>query len=88
MEPEGGEMEMSEKDRCDNCGYETKTTTFRQLNDEELKFCAVCSSTFLSRATTHPRQYGEQGPLFQSLGYIANMILDELGKVTGGRDDH
>jgi hypothetical protein len=71
---------------CDNCHYPApklnKCTGFAGSGnaDAEYEFCDVCFSTFLSRATTYPQQYGEQAPLFKSLGYIANMILDEIRK--------
>jgi hypothetical protein len=73
---------MADEARCDNCGYSAA-----KLNEStgspggergDFKFCDVCWNTYLSRATLHPRQYGDQAPLFASLGYIANMILGEI----------
>lgn len=71
---------------CENCGYPAPLTeqegldyTTRPFSKVTYKFCEVCANTFLGRATSYP-QYADGAPLFQSLGYIANMILDEIRK--------
>lgn len=81
------EANEPEPEICDNCAYPAPLTEYEN-NDfsggefKEVKhwFCDVCASTYLSRATTNLQQYGSQAALFQSLGYIANMVLDEIRK--------
>lgn len=66
---------------CDNCEYPAKLMEYSGKTVEPegpLAFCEVCYRTYLHRAVVYPRQYGDQRPLWASIGYIANMILDEL----------
>jgi hypothetical protein len=71
-------------EECESCGYSAPLTTYPNINPElagPFKFCDVCAYTFLCRAVTYPRQYGSRCPLWASIGYIANMILDELRQI-------
>lgn len=68
---------------CSNCAYETETEEYETIGregKEKHNFCFICINTYLSRATTNLRQYGEQAALFQSIGWIANYLLEEIRK--------
>lgn len=68
---------------CSNCAYETETEEYEAIGRErreKYNFCFICINTYLSRATTNPRQYGEQASLFKSIGWIANYLLEEIRK--------
>ena len=54
---------------CENCNYQTEVEDY----DGHL-FCEVCSHTYLSRATTTPREVDVR--LYKSLAWIANRIID------------
>lgn len=68
---------------CSNCAYETETKEYEiidRMGKEIYNLCFICANTYLGRATTHSRQYGEQATLFQSIGWIANYLLEEIKK--------
>lgn len=68
---------------CECCEYLAPLTEYNNFTPEAegpFRFCDVCANTFLNRCVTYPRQYGDQQPLWTSIGYIANMILDEIRK--------
>jgi len=66
------------KAECSCCEYYTDVTRYE---DEDMLLCDVCAHTFLSRRYKGVSQ-GEEY-LMQSLGYIANMLLDEIRKLKG-----
>lgn len=76
--------EEGEQETCDNCGYPAPLFEFKNgpviPGDEKHKFCEICSTTFLGRATSHPRLYGEHLYLFSALGYLFNQHLEEARK--------
>lgn len=67
---------------CDNCGYKTKVKPYEHGVGRQTvyHFCDVCAKTFLSSATAYPNQCPDVR-LHKSVGYIANMILDEIRKL-------
>lgn len=69
---------------CDCCGYEAATLDFdchaeglRGLDRKTTTLCEVCASTHLSKSVNYPSQCPDQ-QLWQSIGWIANRILDEI----------
>lgn len=74
-----------EREICQCCEYPAanmEEAIYRNDQGEKVDylFCAVCGNAFLHRAITCPRQYGDQQPLWASIGYVANMILDAIEK--------
>ena len=72
---------------CECCGYAAPVKKFnepsaRYPRGEDVWLCEVCSSTFLSSAVTWPAACPDV-TLYKSLGYIANMLLDEIRKARG-----
>ena len=83
---------ISIKESCHCCGYiaadiKEYPGAFRAetgFEKERHKFCLICASTFLSQCITYPRLYAEHRQLYASIGWIANMLRDEIraiGKV-------
>jgi hypothetical protein len=65
---------------CDCCAYETGLHFTEQRTGSRLVgawLCEVCYSTFLSKAVFYPIQVSDTA-LYRSVGYIANMLLDEI----------
>lgn len=79
---------------CDCCGYPAKDITDfpgpvtpRHPGGEGWsRFCRICAETFLSHPITYPELYGKERLLFSSIGWIANMLRDEIRKFKGGPD--
>lgn len=82
------------KQECDSCGFKTKLREYPRSpceKGEPHNFCEVCAATFLSHPISYPRLYGDQHHLFSSIGYLGNMLLEEirslktrLGLIQGG----
>ena len=73
---DGSELE------CESCGYHTWLGKFRKEwrrgeEDGDRLLCEVCSSTFLASHLDSPSHVSDP-TLYKSIGYIANMILDEI----------
>lgn len=66
---------------CVCCDYEAPTDEFVMDDGTTLMLCEVCSSTFLSSPLQYPKQYSyETRNLFGAIGWIANMLRDEIRK--------
>jgi hypothetical protein len=82
-----------DKPTCENCGYPASDLTEYDIPNLEVGgkmkhvLCDICANTFLSRATTNLRQYGQQAALFQSLGWIANMLRDEIRAAVKAKEE-
>lgn len=71
---------------CDCCGYPAPLSKYmgpvtREHGGGDPKgsmFCEICAGTFLSHYVTYPALYGNQHHLFSSIGWIANMLRDEI----------
>lgn len=79
---------------CHCCGYAAKDLekyrgpcTRENLAGEEdgSTLCGICAGTFLSHSVTYPLLYGEDHKLFSSIGWIANMLRDEIRKLAAPR---
>ena len=75
-------MKAIKRGECSNCGYETELVVWDGAGGKDGDFCALCSQTLLSHATIFPDHVSDP-KLYKSLGYIANMILDEVRKGRG-----
>ena len=65
---------------CDCCGYPAPLAKFRDgMPERDFYFCEVCAVTHIAGAVIYPALH-EQASLEKSVGYIANMILDEIRK--------
>ena len=69
---------------CECCGYEAATSLFsghaeglRGLETKKTYLCEVCSSTHLSSSVNYP-SWCPDPQLWQSIGWLANRILDEI----------
>lgn len=84
-------MAETKRDACENCSYETElrkvvtqSPTRPAMEVDEWWFCEICSTTLLSRATSSP--YRDQDVrLHRSLGWIANMLRDEIRSINADR---
>lgn len=80
------ENESKMRASCDACGYETEVEeygphygdVFNRLGRRP-RFCGVCSATFISQTQTNPENL-TIGLFFRSIGWIANAILDRIGR--------
>lgn len=69
---------------CDNCGYKTKVEKHHEGNPAQTyELCRVCASTHLSKAVTYPEQCPDPN-LYKSIGWVVNLVLDELNQKVSG----
>ncbi len=76
------ELHYDEEDElvtCDCCGYPTALVEYTSTGKATVMLCEICYSTFLSKAILYPNQCSDTS-LYQSIGYIGNMILDAVGR--------
>ena len=78
---------MEKRKECDCCGYETGTRavelhvrTGTGYGYKQYELCDICFSTFISNAISSESVDDGQAYILKSLGWIANKILEELGK--------
>ncbi len=66
---------------CDSCGYftELKVSKSGPPDSREALLCAICRNTLIGNAYFYPTQY-EHSTIFKTLGWIANMLRDEIRK--------
>lgn len=66
---------------CSFCGYETKLESYphESLANTEVELCDVCARTFLNASCDRL--------LAQSIGYIANLLLDEIRSLRRGKSN-
>lgn len=75
--------EEGEQIGCESCGYLAPLGEFKDMTGLEHRkthyFCEICSSTHISKTVVYPKQFVDV-KLAQSLGWIANRIIDEIRK--------
>ena len=81
----GGDIEETQDPmECDCCGYPAPLKTFRFFDSSNRTlfndYCEVCSATYLSQIERSIGSESISSRLAKSIGYIANMILDEIRK--------
>lgn len=80
----GNTTKIEDENVCESCGYPAKDlreypASFAVMDRAKThKFCHICASTYLSHHITYRSLYGENHHLFASLGWIANMLRDEI----------
>lgn len=66
---------------CYSCHYPAQVAIFEGVDTEDGKkdiaLCEVCASTHIGTTYCYPSRHGGRYA-FQSLGWIANKILDEI----------
>ncbi len=74
---------MSKKEECYSCGYTTYLKEYdpppHHEDRSKDKLCKICSSTFIGVAYGYPKQHPDS-LLFRSMGYIGNLLLEEIKK--------
>jgi len=67
---------------CRCCGYDTEVKEYKVGPWKVAELCEICASTRLSQAVPGMSPPGTltQGEIYvmRSMGYIANMLLDEI----------
>lgn len=68
---------------CDCCGFETwiKECDVGPPGEGVTESCDVCAGTWISNVCEHPGNYVCDVALYRSLGYVANMILNEVSEL-------
>jgi len=66
---------------CDSCGYRTEVKLSKSgpPANKTAHLCDICRRTFIGNAYFWPQQY-EAVPVLRTLGWIANMLRDEIRK--------
>jgi hypothetical protein len=69
--------------KCDCCGFENPIggltlTMVMHDNRKSYDVCEICRSTYIFNAFCLPEAHGGVPTLFQSLGFIGNMLRREL----------
>ena len=67
---------------CSCCGFETEVSEYALREDCRPLYCEVCAASYLSRIERTASL--EISLLSRSLGYVANMILEEIRRVGSG----
>ena len=79
---------------CDACCYRTKCKKFRKemtggLPDDDPNvwrtLCEICSHTMIGTVYSNHKMYPSQINILTTIGYIGNLLLDEIKKA---RHDH
>lgn len=68
------------KEECDSCGFVTEVHVLAPSNilrKESMTLCRLCADTFAANALEH--NYEDQ-PLYSTICYIGNVILEEIRK--------
>ena len=67
---------------CDACGYftEVKVSESGPPANREALLCDICRSTSIGNAHFFPQQYMNERRILRTIGYIANMLRDEIRK--------
>ena len=81
------EREPENPEECYACGYETdRVKPYDRQNfdckGETMWLCELCAGSLGGNAFDWPAQYDQ--PLFRTICYVANVILDEV-REGGGR---
>lgn len=72
---------------CDGCGYETEVELVKseiEIRGEEFHLCKICMNTVIGNAAMYPHQYKGELTTLRLLGFLANLIIDEMNVLYGG----
>lgn len=76
------EPSENETNICHCCGYAAPLQEYPRclppMGGDLFKFCDICAGTFLSHCVTYAELYGKHHHLWASIGWIANLLRDEI----------
>ena len=74
-------------DECLGCGYTTEVEPYKSDlpgSGDHIHLCKICANTPIGNSVEYFEQYSNERSTLKTIGYIGNMLLDEIKKIKEG----